>query len=306
VLAFDKTGTLTRGEPDVIEVVSVDGRNDEDLLRNAAALGDRRGHTFLAGRSLVTRERVDSMSPAPTSIPPARVSEPPWSWATLSTTCEAIAFSTNSDFAHPSSYQLGPRRGRRGHRHGGFGSSRSHRILRLADQPRLEAAAFLAELSGLGVSTVMLTGDNTSMDAAVAGQLGMAAHGSNVLRADKVRAVAELDAAVGTTGMVSNGVSDATVLVAARMSIALGGISSDAAIELADIVLTANEFSALPSVVRHSRKTLARSRENISLALVAKVVVLAIFGVANLWMTIGADVGTSLLVNLNALRPLRD
>ena len=261
------------------------------------------GDTFLAGRSLVTRERVDSMSPAPTSIPPTRVSEPPGSWATLST--EAIAFSTNSDFAHPSSYQLGPRRGRRGHRHGGFGSSRFHRIHRLADQPRLEAAAFLAELSGLGVSTVMLTGDNTSMAAAVAGQLGMAAHGSNVLRADKGRAVAELDAAVGTTGMVSNGVSDAAVLVAARMSIALGGISSDAAIELAEIVLMANEFSALPSVIRHSRKTLARSRENISLALVAKVVVLAIFGVANLWMTIGADVGASLLVNLNALRPLR-
>ena len=91
------------------------------------------------------------------------------------------------------------------------------------------------------------------------------------------------------------------------MSIALGGVSSGAAIESADIVLMADDLGGLPWIIRHSRKTLARIRENIILALATKavVLVLAIFGFANLWMAIGADVGTSLIVTLNALRLLR-
>ncbi len=70
----------------------------------------------------------------------------------------------------------------------------------------------------------------------------------------------------------------------------------------------ADDLTALPWIIRHSRKTLARIRENIILALVTKVAVLmlAVFGFANLWMAIGADVGTSLLVTLNALRLLRN
>jgi Cd2+/Zn2+-exporting ATPase len=154
----------------------------------------------------------------------------------------------------------------------------------------------------------MLTGDNSRTAAAVAEQIGMLDHRSNLLPTDKVTAVAELDAAVGPTGMVGDGVNDAPALAAARVSVALGGVSSGAAIESADIVLMADDLNALPWVIRHSRKTLALIRENIALALVTKAVVLmlAVFGVANLWMAIGADVGTSLLVTLNALRLLRD
>ena len=70
----------------------------------------------------------------------------------------------------------------------------------------------------------------------------------------------------------------------------------------------ADDLGGLPWLVRHSRRTLARIRQNIALALATKalVLVLAVLGLANLWMAIAADVGTSLLVTANALRLLRD
>jgi Cd2+/Zn2+-exporting ATPase len=180
--------------------------------------------------------------------------------------------------------------------------------IRLADQARPEAARILAELGSLGIQTVMLTGDNSGTAAAMAEQLGITEHRSGLLPSDKVTAVAELDARHGPTGMVGDGVNDAPALAAARVSVALGGVSSGAALESADIVLMAADLNGLPWIIRHSRKTMARIRENIILALVTKAVVLglAILGFANLWMAIGADVGTSLLVTLNALRLLRD
>jgi Cd2+/Zn2+-exporting ATPase len=182
--------------------------------------------------------------------------------------------------------------------------------IRLADRPRPEAARVLAELHALGVQTVMLTGDNAGAAAAMARELGVGEQRADLLPADKVSAIAELDARHGATGMVGDGVNDAPALAAARVSVALGGISSGAALESADIVLLADDLNRLPWLFRHSRATVARIRQNIVLALATKalVVILALAGVvglSNLGMAIAADVGTSLLVIANAMRLLR-
>jgi Cd2+/Zn2+-exporting ATPase len=178
--------------------------------------------------------------------------------------------------------------------------------IRLADQPRPEAATVVADIRRLGIEPVMLTGDNRPTAAAIARLLGITEFRADLLPDGKVAAVAELDSRLGATGMVGDGVNDAPALAASRVSVAIGGISSGAALETADIVLLADDLTSLPWLVQHSRRTLQIIHANIALAIGVKAVVmlLALFGLATLWMAIAADLGTSLVVTANALRLL--
>ena len=104
----------------------------------------------------------------------------------------------------------------------------------------------------------------------MARELGIGEQRAGLLPADKVSAITDLSTRHGPTGMVGDGVNDAPALAAARVSIALGGISSGAALETADIVLMGDDLRRLPWLIRHSRATLARIRQNIALALFTK------------------------------------
>jgi Cd2+/Zn2+-exporting ATPase len=307
VLAFDKTGTLTRGEPDVIEVVAAGDRGHAEILRIAAALGDKGGHVL--GRAIARHARglrldvpiAHDYAAVPGLGATGRIESTLYHLGSHRYIDEA---GLCADSFHDS---LGAAEGRAGTAVALTAASGPLGWIRLADRPRPEAAAVLAELHGLDLHTVMLTGDNGATAAAMAGELGMTELRANLLPEDKADAVADLEARRGPTGMVGDGVNDAPALAAARVSVALGGIASGAALETADIVLMADDLSGLPWLVRHSRKTLARIRQNIALAVGSKAVVLllAILGLANLWMAIAADLGVSLIVVANALRLLR-
>jgi Cd2+/Zn2+-exporting ATPase len=307
-LAFDKTGTLTLGQPDDDEVVCASDQQDEtSVLRIAAALGDRGGHVL--GKAIARHARVmrldvpvaDDYRAIPGKGALGRV--------------EAVEYHVGSHryideagLCHPGFHdKLDRAEAAAGTAVAITAKSGPMGWIRLADQPRPEAAEVVADLRALGLQTTMLTGDHARTAAAVATELGISEQRSELLPADKVNAIADLAARHGPTGMVGDGVNDAPALAAARVSIALGGISSGAAIETADIVLMGDDLRRLPWLIRHSRATLARIRQNIILALLTKaiVLILALFGLANLWMAIVADVGTSLVVIANALRLLR-
>ena len=307
VLAFDKTGTLTLGEPDVVEVVPTDGRLDSDVLRIAAALGDQGGHVL--GRAISRHARTlrldvpvaDAYNAVPGLGASGRV-------GSVEYHIGSHRFIDESGLCPPDFHA------RLGHAEGDIGTSVALTTatgpigwIRLADRPRPEAAAVVAELNALGIETVMLTGDNHLTAESMARELGIVEQRSGLLPADKAVAIAELNDRRGPTGMVGDGVNDAPALAAARVSFAMGGISSASALETADVVLMADDLAALPWLVRLGRDTLSRIRQNIALALASKalVLVLAVFGLATLWMAILADVGVSLLVTANALRLLR-
>ncbi|MEO6810210.1 MAG: cation-translocating P-type ATPase [Isosphaeraceae bacterium] len=306
-LAFDKTGTLTLGKPDVVEVVPTKGQAGDDVLRIAAALGDQGGHVL--GRAIAQHARG------------LRLEVP------LADEYKAVPGLGASGRVEASRYLIGSHRyldesgacppefhASLGLAERGVGTSvaltgQSGPLgwIRLADRPRPEAAAVLAELAELGIHVVMLTGDNAPTASALARELGITEQRSGLLPADKADIITELDARQGPAGMVGDGVNDAPALAAARVSVALGGIASAAALETADIVLMADDLTNLPWLVRHSRRTLARIQQNIILAVGSKLVVLAlaVCGLANLWMAIAADLGVSLVVVANALRLLR-
>ena len=308
VIAFDKTGTLTRGEPDVVEIVSEEEGGGEGLLRIAAALGDRGGHVL--GRAIARHARelrldvpqADEYTAFPGLGARGLIDDEPYHIGSHRYLDEAglcvPGFHDRLDHALESvgtSVALSAKSGPLG-------------WIRLADQARPEAARVVSELNQLGIRTVMLSGDNLLTAAEMAGQLAIKEYHAQLLPAEKVEAVARLDAQYGPTGMIGDGVNDAPALASARVSVAIGGNSSGAAIEAADVVLMADDLSSLPWLIRHSRKTLSRIQQNLILALLTTAIVLtlAVLGLANLWMAIAADVGTSLLVTLNSLRLLRD
>jgi Cd2+/Zn2+-exporting ATPase len=310
-LAFDKTGTLTRGQPDVVEVVCAPGQGDEaHVLRIAAALGDRGGHVL--GKAIARHARdlsldvpvADSYTAVPGMGALGRVGAVEYHLG-------SHRYIDEAGLCPPEFHaQLGQAERSVGSAVALTARSGPLGWIRLADRPRPEAARVLAELHRLGIRTIMLTGDNAGTAAAMAREIGVGEQRSGLLPAEKVSAIAELDARHGATGMVGDGVNDAPALAAAKVSIALGGVSSGAALESADIVLLADDLNRLPWLIHHSRATLDRIGQNIALALLTKaiVVVLAIsgsVGLDNLWMAIAADVGTTLLVIANALRLLR-
>ncbi len=306
VLAFDKTGTLTMGTPDVVEVVSTTGL-DDDLLRIAAALGEQGGHVL--GRAISRHARAlrlevpvaDSYAAVPGLGATGKVDS-------IEYHIGSHRYLDESGLCPPDFHtRIGSAESSLGTAVALTAATGPLGWIRLADHPRPEAARVLAELKALGIQTVMLTGDNPTAADSIANEIGIAERRAGLLPADKATLIAEFIAERGSTGMVGDGVNDAPALAAARVSVALGGISSPAAIETADVVLMADDLTNIPWLVRHSRATLARIRQNIAIAIGVKAVVmaLAVFSLATLWMAILADVGTTLIVTANALRLLR-
>ena len=178
-------------------------------------------------------------------------------------------------------------------------------VLGVTDRPKAGAAQVVADLRAQGVSRVaMLTGDHDAAAQAAGLRLGVDDVRSSQLPADKVLAVEMLRDAHGAVAMVGDGVNDAPALAAADVGIVMGAMGSDAALETADIALMTDELGRVPYTIRLSRATLANIRVNVAISVGLKVafVLLAVSGVATLWMAVLADTGASALVVANAVR----
>ncbi len=177
----------------------------------------------------------------------------------------------------------------------------------ISDRIKADAVEGIAALKAAGVTrTVMLTGDQESVAAAVASALKVDEYHAQLLPADKVTQVERL-LPQGTLAFVGDGINDAPVLTRADIGIAMGALGSDAAIEAADVVLMDDKPSKIATAVRIARRTIGIARQNIVFAIGIKVLVLvlATLGLATLWMAVFADVGVTVLAVLNAMRTLR-
>jgi Cd2+/Zn2+-exporting ATPase len=176
---------------------------------------------------------------------------------------------------------------------------------------RPEAPHTIHELRALGIDRhLLLSGDHPAVVASVARSTGIDYAEGHLLPEDKVAAVDRmLAASAGSASLayVGDGINDAPVLARADVSVAMGS-GSDAALESADIVIQGDDLARLPQTVRLARKTSRIVRQNISLTLGLKllVVALAIIGLGGIWQAIFADVGVSLLAVFNALRLIRE
>ena len=181
-------------------------------------------------------------------------------------------------------------------------------LFAVADTVKDHAPEAVRALHALGVQTVMLSGDHPAAAQAVAHAVGVGAAHGQLLPADKLTRIAELQAQHGPTAMVGDGINDAPALAAADIGIAMGSAGTDIAMEAADVVVMNDDLRRLPALIRLSRRTHAVLWQNIALALGIKAVflVLALAGSATMWMAVFADMGASLIVVGNGLRLLRD
>ena len=182
------------------------------------------------------------------------------------------------------------------------------------DKIKADSAEAVQRLHALGVKrTVMLTGDRQEVAAHVAHELGIKEYHAELLPADKVAKIESLLHPSSIThhpsflAFVGDGINDAPVLARADVGIAMGGLGSDAAIEAADVVLMDDQPSKIALAIRIARRTLAIARQNVIFAIGVKVavLVLAVCGIATMWLAVFADVGVTVLAVLNAMRALR-
>ena len=181
----------------------------------------------------------------------------------------------------------------------------------LEDTVKEDGAKAIKELRSLGISDiVMLTGDRKDAADVTAEKLGINTVFSELLPHEKVDALEKIISEHKNSGkiaFVGDGINDSPVIARADIGIAMGGTGSDAAIEAADIVMMTDEPGKIPEAVRIARKTKTVVYQNIALAMIVKVIVLALGagGVASLWEAVFADVGVALLAILNAMRLTR-
>ena len=177
------------------------------------------------------------------------------------------------------------------------------------DQVKADSKEAIASLKSLGVTkTVMLTGDRKEVADRVAQQIGIDEYYAELLPTDKVAKLnAQFSEPHTEIAFVGDGINDAPVLARADVGIAMGGLGSDAAIEAADVVLMDDHPSKIATAIRIARRTLSIARQNIWFAIGVKIAVLllAVLGIATMWLAVFADVGVTVLAVLNAMRTLK-
>ena len=301
-VAFDKTGTLTAGRPEVTDLLTVDGVREGTLLRLAA--GVEAGSAHPLALAVLQAAEARGIQPAPASEAaaiPGRAATALIEGARIAVGSPAYAMEQGADSGLAAGIAAFEEQGKTAVvvlRDG-----RALGVLALRDEPRADARDAVAALRGMGVASVMLTGDNERTGRAVAGALGLDVR-AGLLPEQKLREI-EMLKACGPVVMVGDGINDAPALAAASVGVAMGG-GTAVALETADAALLHGRVSGVVELVALSRATLSNIRQNVAVAVGLKLVFLAttLAGLTGLWPAILADTGATVLVTLNALRLL--
>lgn len=177
----------------------------------------------------------------------------------------------------------------------------------ISDDIKPEAENAIKAIRKANVSKVLiLSGDKKNRAKAIGKSLGVDEVIAELMPEDKYFEVEKLKKQYGSIAYVGDGINDAPALALADVGIAMGGIGSDAAIESADIVITSDNILRIHEAIKIASASLSIAKQNIAFALGVKlaIMVLAIFGIANMWLAVIADVGVAVLAILNSMRTL--
>ncbi|MCB2176397.1 MAG: heavy metal translocating P-type ATPase [Actinomycetales bacterium] len=304
-IVLDKTGTVTAGRMQLVGVVPVGATDADELLRLAGAVEDASEHPIAAAIATAANDRL---GPLPAVGDFANVQgrgvtgtvderavlagRPAW-------LAEALTV------ALPGQARVAVDRAQEaGHTVVAVGwDGEVKGVLMVADTLKPTSAQAVRELVGLGLTPVLLTGDNARAAATVAGQVGITEVIADVLPQDKVDVVRRLQAEGRVVAMVGDGVNDAAALAQSDLGIAMG-TGTDVAIEASDLTLVRGDLRAAVDAIRLSRRTLATIKGNLfwAFAYNTAAIPLAIAGMLNPLIAGAAMAFSSVFVVTNSLR----
>lgn len=181
----------------------------------------------------------------------------------------------------------------------------------LKDEAKHGTKEAIQALNFRGIVTKMFTGDNKKAAKQIAEELGISEFEAEMLPDQKYSELEkELEKYKGTNGKVAfvgDGINDSPVLARADVGISMGGVGSGSAIEASDIVVMTDSIDRIDCAIDISKKTSKIIKQNLIFSIGVKIVVLvlSVFGVANMWEAVFADVGATLITVLNSLRILK-
>lgn len=302
-VALDKTGTLTEGKPQVTDIVALNNHSDADVLTFASAV-ESGSHHPLAKAIL---ERTEALGLTITEAENRKAHAGKGVEGELSSV--TILVSAPGKLADGLLTDAAAAEVTRLENEGKtvvavVAGNQLTGLIAMQDTLRSDAIEAIGQLKAMGVSAVMLTGDNPRAAAAIAGTIGMDFR-AGLMPEDKVKAVMALNNEHHTM-MVGDGINDAPAMKAASIGVAMGS-GTDVALETADAALTHNRLTGIAELITLSRATRKIIRENITIALGLKAVFLVttLMGLTGLWVAVLADSGATALVTANAVRLLR-
>lgn len=303
-VVLDKTGTVTTGAMTLLEVIGGDGTDRATLLRYAGGVEDASEHPVARAIARDARAQLGAL-PAPadfTGVTGGGVHGTVDGHAVVVGRAELLAeHGMPLDAALEAAKARAEAEGKTAVAVGWDGLARG--ILVVADTVKPSSAEAVRQFRRLGLTPVLLTGDNHTVAARIAAELGIEKVIADATPADKVAAVERLQSAGKAVAMVGDGVNDAAALAAADLGLAMG-TGTDVAIQAADLTVIRGDLRAAVDAIRLSRRTLTTIKANLVWAFGYNLaaIPLAALGALNPMFAGAAMALSSALVVGNSLR----
>ena len=295
-VALDKTGTITNGKFNVSDVITI-GYTRATVLSMAASAEYASNHPI-----------AECLKAASDDITPPRSVTEHAGYGVVAQLCESSCAVGNIKLMHKLGIDLSDLVSEPiGAVYVAIDNCLAG-IIVLSDSIKTEASNSVSRLRSLGVKrTVILSGDREESVKRVAESVGISESRFALTPEEKYVALEEIISTSQSTMYVGDGINDSPSLARADVGVAMGSIGQDSAIEAADVVIMTDNLMKLPEAVLIARKTISISWQNIIFALGVKglILLLGLFGFANMWLAVFADVGVAVLAILNSMRALR-
>ncbi|GAA3478361.1 heavy metal translocating P-type ATPase [Streptomyces yanii] len=304
-IVLDKTGTVTTGRMTLLDVHTADGTDERDVLRLAGALEHSSEHPIAQAVAAGAAERTGAALPTPedfANIAGLGVQGVVEGHAVLVGREQLLAeWEIHLPVELARQKAAAEAAGRTAIAVAWDGEARA--VLEVADAVKDTSAEAIRRLRALGLTPILLTGDNRAVAEAVAAEVGIEKVYAEVMPEDKVDVVKELQSQGRSVAMVGDGVNDAAALAQADLGLAMG-TGTDAAIEAGDLTLVRGDLRAAADAIRLSRRTLGTIRTNLFWAFAYNVAALplAAAGLLNPMIAGAAMAFSSVFVVGNSLR----